>query len=88
MQLMSGHRAVKDGKTKWTVSSKLKPFYLLQMPDISKTEKSERYSCNLDDWVEAINLVVSELWILYIYFVFIYKFYIIKKVNKFNSLRL
>jgi hypothetical protein len=31
------------------------------MPDISKTEKSERYSCKIDDWVEAINLVVGEL---------------------------
>jgi hypothetical protein len=31
------------------------------MPDISKTEKSERYSCKIDDWVEAVNLVVGEL---------------------------
>ena len=62
MQLEFGHRCIKDGKAKATVYSKDHPPYLLlQMPDISKTEKSERYSCKIDDWVEAINLVVGEL---------------------------
>jgi hypothetical protein len=31
------------------------------MADISKQEKSERYSCNIDDWLDAVNLVVERV---------------------------
>lgn len=61
MQLVKGHRCIKDGKLKATIDSKAKPFFLLQMPDISKCEHSDRYSCKIDDWVEAVNLVIEEL---------------------------
>lgn len=31
------------------------------MADISKSERGERYSCNIDDWLDAVNTVVERV---------------------------
>jgi hypothetical protein len=31
------------------------------MTDLKNQRKGDHYSCNLDDWVDAINLVIGEL---------------------------
>ena len=61
IQLEKGRRMIKDGKSSATVPSTTKDFKLIQLADIGKEPKEERYSSLLDDWIEAINLVVSEL---------------------------
>jgi len=38
-----------------------KTYELIQMKDIRSQVKEERFSCDIDDWVESINLVVGEL---------------------------
>jgi len=61
MILKAGHRAIKDGRFNIAVHTDKKQYILIQLPDISQCQKSERYTCMIDDWIEAINLVVAEL---------------------------
>ena len=61
MELKTGHRAIKDGRFNIMIPTDKKDYVLIQMTDISKCQKAERYSCKIDDWIEAINLVISEM---------------------------
>ena len=38
-----------------------KTYELIQMKNIRNQPKGDRFTCDIDDWVEAINLVVGEL---------------------------
>lgn len=58
MELKPGHRAIKDGRFNINIPTDKKAYVLIQKPDINKVEKAERYSCKIDDWIEAINLVI------------------------------
>ena len=61
MVLKPGHRAIKDGRYNIQIPTDKKAYILIQKPDISNQQKAERYSCKIDDWIEAINLVIGEL---------------------------
>ena len=61
MKLVPGKRAYKDGKDKCTIPSATKDYLLYQMKDLKNQRKGDHYSCNLDDWVDSINLVIDEI---------------------------
>ena len=62
MQLSKGSKARKVSKTEVEVQiPEIEKNYVLLAKDAAKCPaKTEFFSCNLDDWVEAINYVCKE----------------------------
>jgi hypothetical protein len=65
IKLSLDKKVFKDSRLSMSVGSLTKKYSLHQMKNISgkysKEKNAERYSCNLDDWHDAILLVLDDL---------------------------